>query len=66
MIRDNKLHQLDAYLQSLGNDGSGAQSLDHAIFKLVKQGTVTLDEAVRMASHPQKLNELIHGLPAEA
>jgi twitching motility protein PilT len=66
MIRDNKLHQLDGYLQSASNDGTGAQSLDQAIFKLVKERMVTLEEGMRMATHPQQLSKLIQELPKEA
>jgi len=65
MIRDNKLHQLDGYLQTASSDGSGAQSLDYAIFNFVKDGMVTLEEGMRVASYPQQLKRLVQELPQD-
>ncbi len=66
MIRENKLHQLEGYLQTASNDGSGAQSLDHAIFRFVREGLVTLEEGMRVASYPEQLKKLVVELPQEA
>jgi twitching motility protein PilT len=65
MIRDNKLHQLDGYLQSATNDGSGAQALDSAIFNLVKDGIVLLEDGLRIASYPDQLKRLVQELPQD-
>jgi len=65
MIRDNKLHQLEGYLQTASSDGSGAQSLDHAIFNFVKEGAVTLEEGMRVASYPEQLKGLVQELPQD-
>jgi twitching motility protein PilT len=65
MIRDNKLHQLEGYLQTASSDGSGAQSLDHAILNFVKEGAVTLEEGMRIASYPQQLRALVQELPQD-
>ena len=65
MIRDNKLHQLDGYLQTASSDGSGAQSLDYAIFNYVKDGIVTLEEGMHVASYPDQLKRLVEDLPQD-
>ncbi len=65
MIRDNKVHQLEGYLQTASNDGTGAQSLDHSLFTLVRDGLVEGPEAVSMATFPAQLKKRIEELPAE-
>src|SRR5229473_7827421 len=65
MIRENKLHQLEGYLQTASSDGSGAQSLDHAILNFVKEGAVTLEEGMRVASYPEQLKSLVQELPQD-
>jgi len=65
MIRDNKLHQLDGYLQTASSDGSGAQSLDYAVFNYVKDGIVTLEEGMLVASYPEQLKRLVEDLPQD-
>ncbi len=65
MIRENKLHQLEGYLQTASSDGSGAQSLDHAILNFVKEGAVTLEEGMRVASYPEQLKALVQELPQD-
>ena len=65
MIRDNKLHQLDGYLQTASSDGSGAQSLDYAVFNYVRDGIVTLEEGMRVASYPEQLKRLVQELPQD-
>ena len=65
MIRENKLHQLDGYLETASSDGSGAQSLDHAIFQYVKEGMVDVEEACRMATYPEHIRHLQQQLPKE-
>jgi twitching motility protein PilT len=66
MIRENKLHQLEGYLQSASGDGSGTQSLDTSIFRYLKEGLVDIDEAVRLATYPDQLRKLYNELPQEA
>lgn len=59
MMRENKLHQLDGYLQSASNDGSGTQSLDHCIARYVREGLVELEEALPVAVYPDQLKKLL-------
>jgi twitching motility protein PilT len=55
LIRENKIHQIEAMLQSPAPDSSGAQSLDGSLLRLVERGTVTLEEALRGANYPEQL-----------
>jgi len=58
LIRENKVFQIDGYLDTASYDGSGMQSLDACLFKLLKQGEVTLDEALKLANQPESLKRL--------
>ncbi len=59
MIREDKLHQLDAHLQSMNPETSGMQSLDRALLDLLKAGQVDLADALRLASYPERLREAV-------
>ena len=65
LIRENKIFQIDGYLDSASNDGSGMQSLDAHLFRLVKDGEITLDEAVKFANQPETLKRLAAELPED-
>jgi twitching motility protein PilT len=58
MIRDDKLHQLDAHLQSANPTTSGMQSLDHGLLELATENWVDVEEAAKLALYPDKLREL--------
>ena len=55
LIRENKIFQIDGYLETASNDGSGMQSLDFCLFKLLKQGEISIEEAVKLAIQPESL-----------
>src|SRR5438067_5594869 len=65
LIRENKVFQIDAYLDTAAYDGSGMQSLDACLFKLVKDGEVTIDEALKLANQPESLKRLAAELPED-
>lgn len=65
LIRENKIFQLDGTLESASNDGSGMQSLDRHLFRLVKGGEITVDEAVKFANQPDSLKRLAEELPED-
>jgi twitching motility protein PilT len=65
LIRENKLFQIDGYLDTASYDGSGMQSLDVSLFRLVKQGEITLDEALKFANQPDSLKRLAAELPED-
>jgi twitching motility protein PilT len=65
LIRENKVFQIDGYLESASNDGSGMQSVDACLFRLVKGGEVTVDEALKVANQPDSLKRLAAELPED-
>jgi twitching motility protein PilT len=65
MIRDDKVHQIEAALQSAGSDGSGSQGFDSCLLRFAQEGLITADEAVRHANYPQALSRLLAELPQE-
>jgi twitching motility protein PilT len=62
MIRSNKVHLLEAHLQSASNDRSGNESMDHCLYRYVRDGLVTREEALRSARVPERLLERIKDL----
>jgi twitching motility protein PilT len=58
LIRENKIFQIDGYLDSASNDGSGMQSLDFCLFGLLKQGEITVEEGIKLANQPESLKRL--------
>jgi twitching motility protein PilT len=65
LIRENKVFQIDGYLDTASYDGSGMQSLDACLFKLVKGGEITVEEAVKLANQPESLKRLAAELPED-
>jgi len=65
LIRENKIFQIDGYLDTASNDGSGMQSLDFCLFKLVKQGDLTVEEAVKLANQPESVKRQAAELPED-
>jgi twitching motility protein PilT len=58
LIRENKVHQIDAQLRS-GGDGSGSQGFDTALLQLVEQGLIAADEALKLANNPESVKRII-------
>src|SRR5438067_2040027 len=65
LIRENKLFQIDGYLETSSNDGSGTQSIDACLYRLVKGGEVTVEEALKLANQPDSLKRLAAELPED-
>jgi twitching motility protein PilT len=65
MIREDKLHQLDALLQTMNPKVSGMQSLDRCLLDLVKAREVEIEDAMKLASYPEKIRELAQALNQE-
>jgi Tfp pilus assembly ATPase PilU len=57
--------QIDSYLDTASFDGSGMLSLDASLFRLVKEGTVVLEEALKLANQPETLKRLASELPED-
>lgn len=65
MIRENKIHQIDGYLQSAEHAGTGMQSLDQSILGLVQEELISQEEALRAANYPDNMRKMIADLPKE-
>ena len=65
MIRENKLHQIEGYLQSASHDGSGMQSLDHCVYTNIREGLITLEEGLKIANFPDNLRKQVSELPED-
>jgi len=65
LIRENKIYQIDGYLDTASNDGSGMQSLDFCLFRLVRLGEITVEEGLKFANQPESLKRLAAELPEE-
>ncbi len=66
LIRENKTYQIDGYLQSAEHAGTGMQSLDSSIFKYVREGTIALEEGLKVANYPDNLRKMASELPDDA
>ncbi len=58
LIRENKVFQIDGYLDTASNDGSGAQSLDSCIVRYLREGLITLEEGLKVANQPESIKGL--------
>jgi twitching motility protein PilT len=58
MIRDNKLHQIEGYLQSNEHLALGGQSLDGTILDCLREGIIALEEGEKIANDRERLREL--------
>ncbi|RME22622.1 MAG: PilT/PilU family type 4a pilus ATPase [Deltaproteobacteria bacterium] len=65
MIREGKTHQIDGHLQSASNGAGGMQSLDHCLFRYVRDGLIEPEEAVRNANDPDAMMQRLATLPGE-
>jgi len=59
MIRENKVHQLEAHLQSPEHKDTGMQSMDVALVDLVQRGLVAPEEAAFAMSSPEAAERLL-------
>lgn len=65
MIRENKIHQMEGYLQSANFATTGMISMDNSIFNLVREGLISLEEGLKHADRPDQLRALCAELPEE-
>jgi twitching motility protein PilT len=65
MIRENKIHQLEAQLQSGTSDGSGSQGFDQALLRFLQEDVIAPEEALRLANYPDALRRQIAELTRE-
>jgi twitching motility protein PilT len=58
LIRENKVHQIDAQLQS-ASPASGNQGFDAALLNYVQEGLIAHEEALSLAKDPDVLKRLL-------
>jgi twitching motility protein PilT len=66
LIRENKVYQLDALLQSGDSVSAGMQSLDSCILRYVREGLISAEEGLKVANAPDSLRRQIAEIPDEA
>ena len=66
LIRENKIHLIDAQLQSSAGDGSGLQGFDQALLQYVADGTLAVEDALAIANAPETLRRQVAELGQEA
>ncbi len=59
LIRENKAHQIDAYIRTSEHSTSGMQSLERSLWQLVREGLVSTDEARAVANDTDALDKLL-------
>ncbi len=59
LIRENKIHQLEAYLRTGDQSPYGMRSLESALLQLVLEGQVTLEEAMTVSNEPDQLERSV-------
>jgi twitching motility protein PilT len=65
MIRENKVHLIEGYLQSAAGDATGSQGMDSCIFRHVQDGLITAEEGLRYADSADQLRKLLATLPED-
>lgn len=67
MIRDDKVHQIDSYLQTAANasEGAGSQSMDSCLFRFVRDGLITEEDGLRYSAYPEALKKLLSAIKPE-
>ena len=65
MIREDKLHQLEAHLHTATPEASGMQSLDRCLLAYVKRRAVDPEEALKIANDPVALAAAMAELPQD-
>ena len=65
MIRENKIHQIEGYLQSVNYETTGMQSLEMAIFNYIAEGMITFEEGLKIATFPDQIRSMCAKLPEE-
>ncbi len=65
MIRENKIHQMEGYLQSVNYASTGMLSMATCIFNHIRDGLITLDEGLKVADYPEQIKSMCEELPEE-
>ena len=66
MIRENKIFQLDSFLQSSDHGGTGMRSLDSSILQFIQGGLINAEDGLKIANYPDILKRAIAEMPEDA
>jgi Tfp pilus assembly pilus retraction ATPase PilT len=66
MIRENKVHQIEAYLMSPENEASGMLSLDSCLRRLLREGLILLEDSLKIASDREQLQHIAKAAAEES
>ncbi len=65
MIRENKIHQVEGYLQSANTAKTGMQCLDSSIFNYIREGLITLEDGLKVAERPEWISSRVSEISGE-
>jgi Tfp pilus assembly pilus retraction ATPase PilT len=57
MIRENKTHQMEGYLQSVNYATTGMMSMDSCIFNYIRDGIITMEEGLKVTDRPEDMRK---------
>ena len=60
LIREGKVHQIDSVIQN--NIAMGMQAMDQTILKMLQEGLINYDNAVKAAHNPSEIQKAARGL----
>ena len=65
MIREGKIHQIDAYMDTQSKENPDIQTMDRCLLNLVRGGVIDAEEGVKFAKNPDKLRMKVSDLLLE-
>ena len=65
MIREGKIHQIDAYMETQSKENPDIQTMDNCLMKLARGGVIDAEEGVKFAKNPDKFRMKVADLLME-
>jgi twitching motility protein PilT len=62
MIRENKVHLVEAFMQSVSYRETGMQSFDECAMRYLRERLIGPEEALRVARNPDRITELVENM----
>jgi twitching motility protein PilT len=59
MVRENKVLQIEAYMQSISSGQGGMQGFDQCVIRSINQRLITDEEGLRVARDPDRISRFI-------
>jgi twitching motility protein PilT len=57
LIREGRVHEIDTVIETHHQDGM--IDMNHSLLELVRQGSITMDDAIRYSTNPQAMKTLV-------